>query len=379
MNGKERVIAAIERKPVDRVPLGFYAVDYDTVEKVLGRKTYVRNKIEIQIALWAGRRDEVAESLKKDTVDFYNKIDLADLLLPKEAQLLPPKDYDPKPPKKIEEDKWEDSEGRIFQAVRHANEIGCIYDPMIGKKEYSEKDFEEPPKLMPPDESVFEVFDYVNEKLGNERYVAGWTHITALTLMENTETGLIMHALQPEVIHAANKKSVLEQNYLDQYYIRKGVPGVLIEQDMAGTNGPMISPSMFREMCYPYLKQRMQSAKKYTNHIIFHSCGNNLPLMEMYIDCGVDCYQSLQTNAGMEIGYLKENYGYKLTFWGGIPVEILIAGSPDDVRKTVRTAIEKGAKGSGFILGPSHSIAKNTKYENFMALLDEFDKMKDKI
>ena len=74
MNGKERVIAAIEKKEVDRIPLGFYAVDYDTIEKVLGRKTYVRNKIEIQIALWEGRRDEVAESLKKDTVDFYNKI-----------------------------------------------------------------------------------------------------------------------------------------------------------------------------------------------------------------------------------------------------------------------------------------------------------------
>ena len=35
---------------VRSVPLGFYAVDHDTVERVLGRPTLVRNKVEIQIA-----------------------------------------------------------------------------------------------------------------------------------------------------------------------------------------------------------------------------------------------------------------------------------------------------------------------------------------
>jgi hypothetical protein len=39
MNSKERVRAAIAKKPVDEIPLGFYAVDYDIVEKVIGRKT----------------------------------------------------------------------------------------------------------------------------------------------------------------------------------------------------------------------------------------------------------------------------------------------------------------------------------------------------
>ena len=98
MTSKERVQAAIERKPVDRVPLGFYAVDYDTVERVLGRKTFVRNKIGITTALWEGRRAEVAESLKKDTVELYKKLDCADLILPKEGRILPPEDYEPDPP-----------------------------------------------------------------------------------------------------------------------------------------------------------------------------------------------------------------------------------------------------------------------------------------
>ena len=151
-----------------------------------------------------------------------------------------------------------------------------------------------------------------------------------------------------------------------------------MEQDTAGTNGPLISPGMFRQMCFPYLKKRVQHVKQFAPQVIFHNCGNNIPLMEMFIKCGIDCYQSLQTTAGMEVGLLKEMFGNQLCFWGGVPVETLITGAPEDVRQAVRAAMERGAPGGGFILGPSHSIAKNTKYENFMAMLDEFVALRDK-
>jgi hypothetical protein len=128
MTSKERVKAAIARQPVDKVPLGFYAVDYDTVERVIGHPTYVRNKIALQVALWEKRRDEVAESLKKDTVKFYRKIDCADIILPKEAPLLPPADYEPNPPRRVGEHLWEDRDGRIYKASPEANEIQCVHN-----------------------------------------------------------------------------------------------------------------------------------------------------------------------------------------------------------------------------------------------------------
>lgn len=381
MNSRERVEAAIARQPVDMVPLGFYAVDHDTVSRVLGRPTYVRNKIAIQIALWEGRREEVAESLKEDTVEFYRRIDCADIILPKEPMLLPPRDYQPDPPRRIAENRWEDREGRIYQAEWQANEIQCVYDPNPRRalEDYNVSDFEGPIEITPPDPSVFEVWDYVYGQLGQERYIASPTPgITALTLLGDTQTGLMLYALKPEVVEAASRRSVLEQNALDEFYIRKGAPGVLVEQDMAGSNGPLISPLMFRQYCFPYLYQRIQHIRQFTSQVILHNCGNNIPLMDMFIEAGVDCYQSLQTTAGMEIGLLKQRYGHSLCFWGGIPVEVLISGSSEEVRQEVRTAMERGAPGGGFILGPSHSIAMNTRYDNFMAMLDEFVHLRDK-
>ena len=50
MTAKECVKKVINLEPAPYVPLGFYVVDYDIVEAVIGRETYVRNKIKMQIA-----------------------------------------------------------------------------------------------------------------------------------------------------------------------------------------------------------------------------------------------------------------------------------------------------------------------------------------
>ncbi|MFH1970730.1 MAG: uroporphyrinogen decarboxylase family protein [Verrucomicrobiota bacterium] len=377
MTGKERVYNAIARKPVDKIPLGFYAVDCDTVSRVIGRKTFVRDKIGSMLALADGRRDEVAESYKKDTVDFYRKIDCADMIMPIEAALLPPKDYEPQRLKKIADEKWEDKQGRIFQAIIEANDIMCVHDPML-KKEYTVEDFSTPPDTAPADDSVFEALDYLIAKLGEERYICSAVGIAAMPMLGNFDTAMLTYALHSEVIHAANRRTVAMLKKTVGASVRKGSAGVNTAQDMAGTNGPFISPDMFRELCLPYLKESIAIIRQYADQIVFHNCGMNIPLMDMFIEAGIDCYQSLQTTAGMEIGKLKKMFGDRVTFWGGVAVEVLIAGTPDDTRKEVQTAMERGAPGGGFILGPSHSIAYGVKYDNFMAMIDEYVKLRDK-
>jgi len=379
MNSKERVRAAINLEKPDHVPLGFYVVDYDTIEKVIGRPTYVRNKVASRIALWEGRRDEVVESYKKDTVEFYQKIDLCDLICFKEAPIVPPKDYEPERPRKIGDGVWQDKAGRIWKVSELSNDITCVEDPTAREREYTLEMFEAPLDLAPPDPSIFEACDYVIEHLGKDRYIAGKCGgLTALVLLGGMERGLMAYIDKPDVVRAAARRSVERQNFLDDYYIRPGQAGVLLEQDMAASKGPMISPAMFRDFCFPPMRERVQSVRSHGMQITLHNCGNNWLLMDMFVQAGVQCYQSLQAISDMDIGRLKKTYGDRMAFWGGITLDYLILGTPDDVRKNVRESLEVGARDGGFILGPSHSIAKGTKYENFMAMLDEYDRLKDK-
>lgn len=376
MTSRERVRAAIRHERVDRVPLGFYAVDCDTASRVLGRPTLVRDKIRIALALAEGRREEVAQSLKRDTVELYGKLDCADLILPKEAQILPPRDYEPEPLTALDESHWKDRRGRVWQAVWDKNDLMCVQDP-TRRREVTERDFDEAPVPARPDESVYEVLDHVAATLGAERYVASMYSVTPMPMPLDFDGSLMLYALQPEVVRAASRKHLRDQALLDAAACRPGTAGAFAEQDMAGTNGPFISPAMFRDLCLPTLMERVAQVKRHHDQLTYHNCGMNIPLMEMFVSAGVDCYQSLQTTAGMEVGRLKDLYGGRMAFWGGMPVETLVAGTPEQTRACVRAALERGASGSGFIFGPSHSIAYGTRHENFMAMLEEFERLRD--
>ena len=384
MTSKERVRAAINLRPVDRVPLGFYVVDCDTIERVIGRKTFVRDKIRAQVAFWEGRRDEVVESYKRDTVEFYRKIELADVIDFKEAPMVPPRGWRPEdPPQPIGDNLWRDKQGRVWKASELTNDIACVEDPTAAA-EYTIEQFAAPVEVKPPDPSVFEAVDYVIEHLGPDRYILGDSGgLTALVLLGGWERGLLEYALHPEVVRAATRHAVAHQNANDQFHIRPGQDGVFFQQDMGTTKGPFISPQMFRELCFPAMRERVQRVRALKEgddgyQVVLHNCGNNRALIPMFIEAGVQCYQSLQNIPEMEIGSLKQEFGDRLCLWGGIPVEDLILGTPEDVRRDVRRALERGARTPGFILGPSQSIAYGTRYDNFMAMLDEFHKLAPK-
>lgn len=412
MNGKERVSAAIERKELDCLPLGLYAVDKDIVSKVIGRHTYFRNRIDFQLAIWEGRRNEAVEGWKKDLVEFYKKIDCVDIITFRDAQLVPPKNYNCELPKKISDDKWQDSNGRVYKAVYEHDEMVCIYDPNVSYKEpedYTTDDFKELTDIKPPDSTMFEIIDYLIDELGSERYIAGpsggftpmvrigpnysvegpsgvFLHgfrsgVATSQWPSDMEFGMMMYALDPEVVQAANMQAAQIQDKMDEYFIRKDYDGLVMDQDMGGTNALLISPLIFSKCCFPFMKQRVFHAKEchknvkkdneFEPQVIMHNCGNTIALMQSFIDSGIDCYQSLQTTAGMDMSKLKTMFGSKMSFWGGISVEKLIEGTREDIKNEVRNAL-RFAGSTGSIIGPSQSIAMGTKYDNFMTMIDTF-------
>ena len=241
------------------------------------------------------------------------------------------------------------------------------------------EDYALPATVPALDASVFEACDYLIEHLGADRYIAGTScGLTAMVDLPGESGGLLGYYLMPEVMHAASRYWVDRQNQADAWCIRPGQDAVFFEQDMAASKGPMIGPELFREFCFEPMKARVDHVRATGRQAILHNCGNNRPLMDQFIDAGIQCYQSLQTIPDMELGGLKRDFGDRIAYWGGLALETLLTGTPEDCRQTVRHAMETGAPGGGFILGPSHSIAKGTPYDNFMAALDEYVRLRDR-
>jgi len=142
--------------------------------------------------------------------------------------------------------------------------------------------------------------------------------------------------------------------------------------DIGGQNGLLLSLDMWREIVKPHHARLNRAIHEHGARVIYHSDGSVIDAVGELIEMGVDVLQALQFDAaGMDPAVLKDTYGDRLCFAGGVSVQqTLPFGTPEDVRREVRQRIEVLGRDGGYILGPSHAIQAGTPPENIVALFD---------
>ena len=372
MNSKERVRTVLAGGIPDRVPTGEYAIDFDTVERIIGHETYLRAKAKSQIAFWENRHDEVAESWLKDHIELHEKLDIDMVTFPMTTWYIPQPSEDP-PPRKIDDSTWEDKYGRVYKYSDATADITCVKDPVMEAKQFTAAEFEKEPPRPFMDERSRKILDAVVGHFKGRKYIAGPSGgELGMLFLGGMERGCMELILNPDAVKAAVAYALKEENLGDEVFIHPEQDGVLWGADFGYKTGPFISPAMFREFYLEANKARVANIhNKFHKPVLKHSCGNNWALLDMFIEMGYDAYQSIQPTAGMDICKLKKQYGDRMTLWGGVAVENLVGGTLRDVRADVRRSMKCAKPGGRFILGSSHSIAVGTKYDNYMAMLDE--------
>jgi hypothetical protein len=376
MNSKERVRRTLEGLIPDRVPWGEFAVDFDTVEKVIGHETFLRAKAKSRIAFWEGRQAEVAESYLKDHLELHRRLELDIVTFPMATWEIPP-ETDDSPPRKIDDSTWEDKYGRIYKYSPQAEDIICVKDPVQEARKYSVAEFRQQPPRPQRDLRSWKILDGVIQQLKEEKFICGPSGgIIGIVFLGGLEQGSTAIIQNPGLVKAATAYFLQEQNLADEVMVHPDSDAVLLAHDFGHKTGPFISPTMFKEFFLEANKVRVRTLRqKSGKKAILHSCGNVNAFMDFFIEIGFDAYQSVQGSAGMDLCALKKNYGDKITLWGGVSLENLISGTPEDVRRDVHRAMECAKRGGRFILGTSHSVAVGSRYENFLSMLDEYHKL----
>ena len=389
MNSKERVKTVLNGKIPDKVPWGEWAVDFDTVGRIIGHDTFYRAKAKSQLAFWDGRRDEVVHSWKEDGIAFFRKMDCFDIINigAMASSLAPPEGHEPEIPEKIDDTTWKFKNGTVYKYSEVTADLTKVFDPDVGKKTYSPADFDKEPVIETVDESCFEVIDAFIDEFGEDRYLMGPSgDEVGIYLLDGSfdeggggfAYGLMQYLDNPETVKAAIRCEVEKNNILDKYFIRPGQDAVAWGQDFAWNKGPFISPEMFREFALPAIKTRVRNIhEQFGLPVMKHACGNNNLLMDMFVEAGYDAYQSVQGSAGMNFGLIKEKYKDHFVCWGGISLENIVSGKASDVKKEIVHAMENYKPGGRYIFGSSHSIAVGTKYDNFMTMVEKFEKNRD--
>jgi len=140
--------------------------------------------------------------------------------------------------------------------------------------------------------------------------------------------------------------------------------------DIAMQNSMMMSPDHWATYLRPWYARLFADAKAAGLKVFYHCCGSFHPIIPALLDMGVDILDPVQTSArDMDLPTLKKRYGCNVCWHGGIDVQKLLPyGAVSDVRAAVREAEAIFGCDGGIVLGPSHEITPDTPIANILAL-----------
>lgn len=141
--------------------------------------------------------------------------------------------------------------------------------------------------------------------------------------------------------------------------------------DVAGQQALMMSPKQWRAMIKPQLERIIRVGKRRGLPVAYHCCGAVRPIIPDLIEIGIDVLNPIQCNChGMAPADLKRDFGSSLCFMGGVDtVHMLPRASADLVERETRTLLEQmTSDGGGYILAASHTVPPETPLDNIFAM-----------
>ena len=146
-----------------------------------------------------------------------------------------------------------------------------------------------------------------------------------------------------------------------------------VTDDFGSQHGLLISPRIFDRFYRAPLQRAIDLAKSYGLLIFHHDDGDCRLLLPRLVEMGIDLLNPIQWRCGnWDLAALKAEYGARLCFHSAVDNQQTLAyGTPDDVRAEVKHLVETlGCDGTGFIIGPCHNLQAVSPVENIIALYE---------
>jgi hypothetical protein len=185
-------------------------------------------------------------------------------------------------------------------------------------------------------------------------------------------------------------KMLQEPDYCREYMMRQGEAAArCIEQymqavgeyidvlivnlsDFGTQDREFFRPAMFHEFHVPSWRLVTDVVHRYPRvKTWIHCCGSVPNLIPFFIEAGVDCLNPVQwTAAGMDLRWLKQEFGDQLTFWGGAvsTQRTLPFGTPEEVAREVQEVLDIMSPGGGYVVNAIHNVLPEVPVENTVTL-----------
>ena len=152
-------------------------------------------------------------------------------------------------------------------------------------------------------------------------------------------------------------------------HARAGCDVLALGDDIGMQSRMLMAPEMWREWLKPRLAKVIASARAVKPDVIvhYHSCGFVIPVIEDFIEIGIDVLNPVQPEC-MDFAELHAEFGERLSFDGTLGTQTTMPfGTPAEVREVVlRNLGIAGSKG-GLLVSPTHLLEPEVPWENIAA------------
>ena len=155
-------------------------------------------------------------------------------------------------------------------------------------------------------------------------------------------------------------------------FARAGVDVLKMGDDLGMQTSILMSIDHYRKFIKPRHKKIIESVKSINPNILihYHSCGYVTPLIDDFIDIGVDILNPVQPES-MDFAEIHKKYGDRLSFSGTLGTQTTMPfGTADEVRETVHRNLDIAGEKGGLLCCPTHMLEPEVPWENIMAYVE---------
>jgi len=146
--------------------------------------------------------------------------------------------------------------------------------------------------------------------------------------------------------------------------------GAFLYCDLGYRGGLFFSPKHYEAQLHPVFKDLCSFFHSKGMSVLLHCCGKVKDLVPYFIEEGIDCLQPLEVKSGMNLMQLKEQYGDKICFMGGIDVRLMALDDPKPIEKEIKEKVTKAKEGGGYIYHSDHSVPKNVSFQQYKRVIE---------
>jgi uroporphyrinogen decarboxylase len=198
-----------------------------------------------------------------------------------------------------------------------------------------------------------------------------WEKCYMLVGMENA---MCFFHTEPDAMREVLHRIMDFQVGIAQHYLNIGVELVGMGDDLGTQCGLLLSPKLISEFLVPEYERLFTLYKQRKVLVNFHSCGHIEPILDVFMELGVDILNPIQATAN-DLESVRRKTGGRMALAGGISSGLIAKGPVGAIREEVGRRIWQLGRDGGYFCTPDQGMPwPKENYEAFKNAVEEFGK-----